>query len=202
VKEVALPEPRHDEALAPPAVESEQPVSVKAHSPERAATTTSVGEASTLMHMEDPELSAQAFAERNQKEAEQRLKALTAEAESLRTRLNKLESGIKMWENLLNSLKAAQQWPVTSTAVTAGSEEAGDLEPIRSGSSGGTRSEKKLKWSTAAGSASAPAAPVNSAGIQLPSAGAVPTGTTSAPPPVQAPVAPPAQAVAPGLVPR
>ena len=69
---------------------------------------------------EDPELSAQTFVERNQKEAEERLKALTAEAEQLRTRLNKLESGIKKWENLVNALKTAQQGSVTSTAVTAG----------------------------------------------------------------------------------
>ena len=39
--------------------------------------------------------------ERSQKEAEEHLKALTAEAEQLRTRLAKLDSGIKKWQNLL-----------------------------------------------------------------------------------------------------
>jgi hypothetical protein len=69
--------------------------------------------------------------ERNEKEAEEHLKVLTAEAELLRARVAKLESGIKKWQSLVNALRAAQGQPITSTATAPGAEEAGDLEPIK-----------------------------------------------------------------------
>ena len=68
---------------------------------------------------DDPEQSAQSFVERNQKEAEDHLRALTAEAQQLRARLAKLESGIKKWQGLVSALKSSQGQPVTSTANCA-----------------------------------------------------------------------------------
>ena len=112
------------------------PLATEPKAPEPSGHALPSAEPSPAAANEDPELSAQSFVERNEKEAEERLKALTAEAEQLRARLNKLESGIKKWENLVNALKTAQQGPVTSTAVTAGAEDAGDLEPIRPGTPG------------------------------------------------------------------
>ncbi len=94
---------------------------------------------------DDPEQSAQSFVERNQKEAEEHLKALTTEAQQLRTRLAKLESGIKKWQGLVNALKSSQGQPVVVT-----SEDAGDLEPIKPG---GVRNDKRVKWATATSSA-------------------------------------------------
>ena len=80
---------------------------------------------------DDPEQSAQSFVERNQKEAEDHLRALTAEAQQLRARLAKLESGIQKWQGLVSALKSSQGQPVTSTANAPGAEDAGDLEPIK-----------------------------------------------------------------------
>ena len=71
--------------------------------------------------------------ERNQKEAEEHLKALTTEAQQLRTRLAKLEAGIKKWQGLVNALKTSQAQAMTSTVVMPGADEAGDLEPVRTG---------------------------------------------------------------------
>ena len=194
---LALPEPKHDEALAPPPIEPESPAQVRTQAPEPVIRRIPSAEVSPVAATEDPELSAQSFVERNQKEAEERLKALTTEAEHLRTRLNKLESGIKKWENLVNALKTAQQGPVTSTAVTSGAEDAGDLEPIRPGMPGGARGEKRVKWSNAAGSGNTVAG--STAGVQPP---AEPTEPAAEPQPVQAPAARPAQAAAPSGVPR
>ena len=139
---------------------------------------------------DDPEQSAQSFVERSQKEAEEHLKALTAEAEQLRSRLAKLDSGIKKWQNLLTALKAAQQGlPALSAALASGAEDPGELEPIKPGTPG-PRNDKRVKWASAsAGAASTNLQP-------LPS-------TESAPPasPVNQPAAaPPAQALSP--VPR
>ena len=69
--------------------------------------------------------------ERNQKEAEDHLKALTAEAQQLRARLAKLESGIKKWQGLVNALKISQEPPNASTTSTTRADDAGDLEPIK-----------------------------------------------------------------------
>ena len=146
---------------------------------------------------DDPELSAQSFVERNEKEAEERLKALTAEAEQLRARLNKLESGIKKWENLVNALKTAQQGPVTSTAVTAGAEDAGDLEPIRPGTQGAARGKEKVKWATASGSGTAPPA-ASGAAAQPPAPAEEPPPAAS---PTTTPAEPPAQAQVPAARP-
>jgi hypothetical protein len=135
---------------------------------------------------DDPEQSAQSFVERNQKEAEDHLRALTAEAQQLRARLAKLESGIKKWQGLVSALKSSQGQPATSTANAPGAEDAGDLEPIKPSQAGGARVDKRVKWATA-----------TSAGT---GAGAQPA--PAADPPQQLPAAQPPQVVVPGSVPR
>ena len=135
---------------------------------------------------DDPEQSAQSFVQRNQKEAEDHLSALTAEAQQLRARLAKLESGIKKWQCLVSALKSSQGQPVTSTANAPGAEDAGDLEPIKPSQAGGARVDKRVKWATATSAATG--------------AGAQPA--PAADPPQQLPAAQPPQVVAPGSVPR
>jgi len=139
---------------------------------------------------DDPEQSAQSFVERNQKEAEDHLRALTAEAQQLRARLAKLESGIKKWQGLVSALKSSQGQSIasTATATAPGAEDAGDLEPIKPSQSqaGGARADKRVKWATATSAATG--------------AGAQPA--PAADPPQQLPAAQPLQVVAPGSVPR
>jgi hypothetical protein len=98
----------------------------------------------------DPEQSAQAFVERNQKEAEDHLKALTAEAHQLRARLTKLESGIRKWQALVNALRSSQGQPIASTPGSSAAADAGDLEPIRPARAGSARADRRVKWATAA----------------------------------------------------
>jgi hypothetical protein len=98
--------------------------------------------------IDDPEQSAQSFVERNQKEAEDHLKALTAEAHQLRGRLAKLESGIKKWQGLVNALKSSQGQSIAPSSNVPGAEDAGDLEPIKPSQTGDARTEKRVKWAT------------------------------------------------------
>jgi len=135
---------------------------------------------------DDPEQSAQSFVERNQKEAEDHLRALTAEAQQLRARLAKLESGIKKWQCLVSALKASEGQPIITTANAPGAEEAGDLEPIKPSQAGGARTDKRVKWATAASAATG-------AGAQA---------GENVNPPQQLPAGQPLQVVVPGSVPR
>jgi len=135
---------------------------------------------------DDPEQSAQSFMERSQKEAEDHLRALTAEAQQLRARLAKLESGIKKWQCLVSALKASEGQPIASTANPPGAEEAGDLEPIKPNQAGGARTDKRVKWATATAAAAG--------------AGAQPGQNVS--PPQQIPAGQPLQVVVPGPAPR
>jgi hypothetical protein len=134
---------------------------------------------------EDPEKSAQAFVERNQKEAEAHLKALTAEAAQLRARLARLESGIKRWQTLVNALRSTQ-----GVAPTEDSS-ASALEPLPKAAIGDPRADKRVKWAS-----STPATPPED---QLDQPAPDPTPARA---PAPAPYARPATAVAPGLVPR
>jgi hypothetical protein len=77
-----------------PAIDSEQAVAPVDHR--------SIGD------QEDPEMSAVAFVEQNQKIAESQLKNLIAEQTKLRERLQKVDAGIKRWETLLSALKQSQ----------------------------------------------------------------------------------------------
>ena len=58
---------------------------------------------------DDPEQNARAFVERNRKEARDELKKLEEEAQRLRTRLGKVEAGIRRWEALLTSLDNSER---------------------------------------------------------------------------------------------
>jgi phage shock protein A len=60
------------------------------------------------VEMDDPEKTATAFLEQNQKLAETNLKALKEEAEKLRARLTKVEAGVRRWERLLEALKQSE----------------------------------------------------------------------------------------------
>jgi hypothetical protein len=173
--------------LPPPAIPGDiaptpgTPVSVNS-----AALTTQVQEPAASPD-DNPEKAAQSFVERNQKEAEAHLKALTAEAEQLRARLTRLESGIKRWQVLVNALRSAQ-------GVVA-VDEPSALEPVPPTSPGGPRSDKKVKWT------SANPAPASATATTEAQPGAAPE-PASEPAPVPAPVARPVQPGAPGVVPR
>jgi hypothetical protein len=96
---------------------------------------------------DDPEKAAVSFAERSQKEAEEHLKVLTAEAARLNGRLAKVEAAIKQWQNLVNALKSARQQAVAAT--TAEDEPAGldpAVDPVRG---------DRRKWSSRAPAAAA-----------------------------------------------
>jgi len=135
---------------------------------------------------DDPEQTAQSFVERSQKEAEEHLRFLTAEAQKLRVRLAKLESGIKKWQGLVNALKSSEGVSITTTATAPGAEDAGDLEPVKPSQAGGVRTDKRVKWATATSPATG--------------AGAQPGETVS--PPQQLPAGQPLQVVVPGPAPR
>jgi hypothetical protein len=134
---------------------------------------------------DDPEKSAQSFVERNQKEAEEHLKALTAEAEQLRARLTRLESGIRRWQVLVNALRSAQG--------VAAADDPSALEPVPQTSPAGTRKDKRVKW------ASANPAPTTE--VQ-PAQPAVATELAPSSAPAPAPIERPVQQGAPGVVPR
>jgi hypothetical protein len=52
----------------------------------------------------DPEAAAVAFVERSQKEADEAVRALSKEAETLRARLQKVEAGLARWESVKEAL--------------------------------------------------------------------------------------------------
>ena len=58
---------------------------------------------------DDPEKNAQTFVEQNRKVAQDELKKLKDEAERLRTRLAKVEGGIRRWEALLAALENSEK---------------------------------------------------------------------------------------------
>jgi hypothetical protein len=67
---------------------------------------------------DDPEKDAQAFAEQNRKMAEAQLKALKEEEARLRARLQKVDSGIKRWQALLEALKQSESVSVVEGELT------------------------------------------------------------------------------------
>jgi len=56
--------------------------------------------------LEDPEGSARAFVEKSQKEADEAIRSLTKEAETLRARLQKVEAGLNRWQAVKSALEA------------------------------------------------------------------------------------------------
>jgi hypothetical protein len=149
---------------------------------------------------DDPDKAAQSFVDRSRKEAEEHLKALTTEAEQLRARLAKLDTGIRRWERLLSALKSAQGQAITSNAA----DEPADLEPVKPGQAPAGRSDKRVKWASAGGSAppvatGQPAEPARDLEPVPPATqGATPAQPTSQP----QPAAPAATTAAPGAQPR
>jgi hypothetical protein len=139
---------------------------------------------------DDPEVSAQSFVERNQKEALAHLQALTAEAEKLRARLAKLESGIKRWQTLVNALRSAQ-------GVTAADDPAAP-EPI-AGAPVGSKSDKRVKWASSTAAPAAEPEPAQPAGAAEPASAPVPPAAS---PPSAAPAARQPAATAPAPQPR
>jgi hypothetical protein len=79
------------------------------------------------LEADDPEKVAKDFLEQNQKQAETQLKNLKDEAEKLRTRLQKVEAGIKRWETLLGALKQSQ----VTAGIEAPEAPKGDVEHRR-----------------------------------------------------------------------
>jgi hypothetical protein len=102
--ESAPPEPAPSPLQLPPKAEapgsvSESPMPIAPPGQDAPAPTAAGPE------NDDPEKNARAFAERNRKEAQDELKKLKDEAERLRTRLGKVEAGIRRWEALLSALE-------------------------------------------------------------------------------------------------
>jgi hypothetical protein len=58
---------------------------------------------------EDPDAQARSFMERSRKEAESQLKSLNAEASQLRDRLQRIESGIRRWQALVDAMDRSEQ---------------------------------------------------------------------------------------------
>jgi hypothetical protein len=180
-----------EESLSPPPALEERIIGIPAPAHQASAASEPAGlrtrpENEPPSSIDDPEQSAQSFVERNQKEAEDHLRALTAEAQQLRARLAKLESGIKKWQCLVSALKSSEGQPSITTANAPGAEEAGDLEPIKPSQAGGARADKRVKWATATSAAAG--------------AGAQPGENVN--PPQQLPAGQPLQVVVPGSVPR
>ncbi|MDG3003339.1 hypothetical protein [Paludisphaera mucosa] len=59
--------------------------------------------------IDDPDARARSFVERNRKEAEGQLKALREESAQLRSRLARVEAGIRRWEALSEALDRSQE---------------------------------------------------------------------------------------------
>jgi hypothetical protein len=79
---------------------------------------------------DDPEQNARAFVERNRKEAQDELKKLKEEAERLRTRLGKVEAGIRRWESLLAALERSEQIAPSAIVPPIARDTPTALEPI------------------------------------------------------------------------
>jgi len=72
---------------------------------------------------DDPEKTAQAFVEQNRQVAEAQLKNLRDQAENLRSRLQKIEAGIRRWEALLAALQKSEAAASPRAAADRGSGE-------------------------------------------------------------------------------
>jgi hypothetical protein len=87
---------------------------------------------------DDPMQAVEAFVERSRKEADDSIKALTREAETLRARLQKVEAALERWKGVAEGLKqeprrAAVELPPQPVAADALKEEPrrADVEPPR-----------------------------------------------------------------------
>jgi hypothetical protein len=113
----SLPAPDTGPALAP--------VTASASAAE-----TAHGASTPVPAVDDPDKAALAFVEQNQKRAEVELKNLKDEEAKLRSRLQKVEAGIRRWQTLVEALKQSQtsasrvvpDAPRTRTSVGTDSE--------------------------------------------------------------------------------
>jgi hypothetical protein len=102
-------------------VPSPEPLPSRASAPAPAPVV--VGPDHAPIESEDPEKVAGEFLEQNRKLAETQVKALKEEAEKLRTRLAKVEGGIKRWDRLLEALKRSQGAVESVQAVSNSDDE-------------------------------------------------------------------------------
>ncbi len=79
-----------------------------------------VGPDHSPIEAEDPEKLAGQFLDQNQRIAEAQVKSLKEEAEKLKTRLTKVEAGIKRWERLLVAFKQSQEAVDFTRVITPG----------------------------------------------------------------------------------
>ena len=79
---------------------------------------------------DDPEKNARAFLEQNRKVAQGELRNLKDEAEQLRTRLGKVEAGIRRWEALLAALDNSEKTAAPGPGMPPGADRPTDLRPI------------------------------------------------------------------------
>ncbi|WP_165071666.1 hypothetical protein [Paludisphaera rhizosphaerae] len=94
----------------PPARELEPPPAAPAarvSAPEREPVRRT--SASAEPAVDDPDARARTFVEKNQREADEQLKALREEAAQLKTRLARVEAGIRRWEALAEALDRSQE---------------------------------------------------------------------------------------------
>ena len=98
-----LPEPGPADSVAVPSLKSDSPLDQAAALETKATAPYTVASGTAPVEMDDPEKTATAFLEQNQKLAETNLKALKEEAEKLKARLAKVEAGVRRWERLLEA---------------------------------------------------------------------------------------------------
>lgn len=79
---------------------------------------------------DDPEQNARSFVERNRKEAQEELKKLKEEAERLRTRLGKVEAGIRRWESLLTAPDGSERVAPPAASAPSLRDTPSHLDPI------------------------------------------------------------------------
>jgi hypothetical protein len=79
---------------------------------------------------DDPEKNARAFLEQNRRVAQGELRNLKDEAERLRTRLGKVEAGIRRWEALLAALDNSEMPAAPGAVLPPGADRPTGLTPI------------------------------------------------------------------------
>jgi hypothetical protein len=100
----AIPRSPEPQGLEAPAVAAD-PEPIAEAAPARAR----ISEPASPSPSEDPDAQARSFVERSRKEAEAQLKTLNAEAAQLRNRLQRIESGIRRWQALVDAMDRSEQ---------------------------------------------------------------------------------------------
>jgi hypothetical protein len=125
-------------AEPPAASEDDSPTPIGvASSPRHSILPEPEGIATGTAETEDPEKSVLSFVEKNRKIAETQLQSLQKEAETLRARLQKVESGMARWQAVVNAFKQSEKAAGTKTtsldeavpSAVPGADPIGFLEP-------------------------------------------------------------------------